>query len=280
MPDADVRRDLIPPMNGELAQLIALAAHGSVWLQDSRGPAPELMDGNSTFQYVGNVEFDMGRTRLLRRSRVLSLVSDWFDALRLAGVTRLWLVCPLSPESPEHFEAPSFANEARSSLLAIGGKRDRLWRAHWTVPDPQAPDSTFWTVRFSQAPVADIPVRRPDLHETETALVAALREAQLFARGHEPLEDWARWFQKAIELCSARDPQPPYHPDMFPRTGFPPDARRLLAIATQSWVFGGMGSWNDVWFDGDDQGRYREVTSALYDSMLRGFEAAVNSALT
>jgi hypothetical protein len=205
-----------------------------------------LTEGNSTFQYVGSLAFEMGRSRHRRRTLVLSRVGDWFDALRRAGVTRLWLVSPLTPSASQHFEAPSFANEGRSSLLAVGSGTEILWRAHWGVADPQVPDRPLWGVRYDQAAVEAIPVRRPEPRESMVTLVAALREAQSFARNHEPLEEWAERFQKAIDLTDAFDPQPPYHPDMLPTSGFTPDARRLLAVATQSWVFGGMGSWNDV----------------------------------
>jgi hypothetical protein len=36
---------------------------------------------------------------------------------------------------------------------------------------------------------------------------------------------------------------------MLPPVGYPLDARRILAAATQAWVFGGMGSWGDIRFE-------------------------------
>lgn len=48
-------------------------------------------------------------------------------------------------------------------------------------------------------------------------------------------------------------------------------------MAAQAWVFGGMGSWNDLGFsDADSHHRYQEVTRRLYDGVLRAFVATVN----
>jgi hypothetical protein len=52
-------------------------------------------------------------------------------------------------------------------------------------------------------------------------------------------------------------------------------ARRLLAIATNSWVFGGIGSWNDLGFVEDQ--RYQSVSEPLYGAMMNAFLASVNS---
>jgi hypothetical protein len=44
-----------------------------------------------------------------------------------------------------------------------------------------------------------------------------------------------------------------------------------------AWVFGGMGSWNDQGFDGDDDRIYRELSDHLYDLLNQGICAAANS---
>jgi len=45
-------------VNGELAQIICLATRGSTWLADASRAAPPALDrDNSTFQYVGSLQF-------------------------------------------------------------------------------------------------------------------------------------------------------------------------------------------------------------------------------
>jgi len=45
--------------------------------------------------------------------------------------------------------------------------------------------------------------------------------------------------------------------DLAPESILQADARHLLAAVHWSWVFGGMGSWNDVSFEGADLEIYR-----------------------
>ena len=50
----------------------------------------------------------------------------------------------------------------------------------------------------------------------------------------------------------------------FRLLGWPEQRLRALLSFSIADVFGGMGSWNDMVFDGEDQARYQEVTEKLY----------------
>jgi hypothetical protein len=68
--------------------------------------------------------------------------------------------------------------------------------------------------------------------------------------------------------------------DALPEVAYSPQSRRLLTIAARAWVFGGMGSWNDLSFeDRDAQGRYEKVSEDLYRSVLAALVAATNAEL-
>jgi hypothetical protein len=109
--------------------------------------------------------------------------------------------------------------------------------------------------------------------------MVALEDVEAFARGQR-LDEWADWFADARRLGEAEDPQPPYHPDMLPALGFAKPARQLLAMATRAWVFGGMGSWNDLAFATREQeGEYNGVSAKLYSAVRGAFLAAVNADL-
>lgn len=64
---------------------------------------------------------------------------------------------------------------------------------------------------------------------------------------------------------------------MLPEHAYPPAARRLLAIATGAWVFGGMESWGDLPTAAADEERYDPVADRLYEAMWVAFVASVNS---
>jgi hypothetical protein len=119
--------------------------------------------------------------------------------------------------------------------------------------------------------------RRPDIPGSGERLIAALGAAETFA-GSQELKDWAAWFADARRLGDAMNPVPPYHPDMLPATGYPEAARQLLAMATRAWVFGGMGSWNDLAFDDPEpQEKHERLSAELYSAVLGAFVAAVNA---
>jgi len=89
--------------------------------------------------------------------------------------------------------------------------------------------------------------RGTPLPDSRAALVEAVTEARGFSRLHGI--GYVGVFGKSLSLLGSRNPAALYHPDMLPPVGYPLDARRILAAATQAWVFGGMGSWGDIRFE-------------------------------
>ncbi|OWA37963.1 hypothetical protein B9G55_06375 [Saccharibacillus sp. O16] len=62
--------------------------------------------------------------------------------------------------------------------------------------------------------------------------------------------------------------------------GYSEQAQRMYAAVYRSWVFGGMGSWNDVPpYSAHEKGKDQEFASCsdeLYAAMQEALEAAVN----
>ena len=55
---------------------------------------------------------------------------------------------------------------------------------------------------------------------------------------------------------------------------YTPQSRHLGPTAARAWVFGGMGSWNDIGFvDGAVQSEYRELSGLLCAATLRALLA-------
>lgn len=251
-------------MNGELAQLIAVAAHGSAWLAGRTGEEPpDLEGGNSTFEYVHSVRFELPG-RLLRAPTVSSSVADWLLAARQRGAGRLWLATPSG--QPQAIVASSTKGPIES------------WTSTWVVGDEDAPEHRIWDVTYRGQRDPKVVLSTSNVVEATDELATALRRTAAFARDHD-LDEWAAVFEAALGMEHAPDPQPPYHPDMFPSTAFGRPSRRLLAMATRAFVFGGMGSWNDLAFEGADAKGYIAISGALYAAVLSAFGAAVNGSL-
>jgi hypothetical protein len=50
-----------------------------------------------------------------------------------------------------------------------------------------------------------------------------------------------------------------------------------LDACQSAWVFGGMGSWNDMGFEGADQKEYDHVSEQLFAALNETIQAAVDA---
>jgi hypothetical protein len=246
--------------------------------------APPALDAtNSTFKYVRSVTFaikDRGPF-LHRRETTINDVATWLERLRHQGTERLWLVIPqASTRELDGFKGAAhilvaFAGGGTWHLVATGGRRARVWNPLWDVGALDAPDQRIWDVHYQGKMRRRVSPPRPSAVAAAGDLRTALSGIRAFARDHD-LTSWVDQFDGGLDALGTEAPEPPYHPDLIPGA-YPADARRVLAAAAHSWVFGGMGSWNDVAFDGqEDTDRYQAVSGQLYSAVLAAIIAAVN----
>ncbi len=264
-------------MNGEFAQLVWFAAHGTRFLRTGTLPP----DSPSVFQYVRAVRFDAPRRRRLGATARADDPNVWLKQLAAAGVEELGVDAlgqlnrsdraPL----PDHV-AVAFVGGHGASLSATGPKRAERWVSNWAATSGDRPaDNRIWYVRYSGT--ADERCRRlehPTLETAMDSLLGSLESAELFARAHR-LSPWSDFFAEAQELAEQEQPEIPYHPDLLPQDT---DSlrRRILASASKAYVFGGMGSWNDMAFDGETGVEYASITGSLYAGVMTAIDAAAN----
>jgi len=67
-----------------------------------------------------------------------------------------------------------------------------------------------------------------------------------------------------------------YHKDLAPDHLLDLPAKQVLAACQAAWVFGGMGSWNDLGFEGEQQAEYDRISTALYDLLNTAIAAAAS----
>lgn len=265
-------------MNGELAQVIALVAHGNAYLNHAEISKIDL-SSNSTFQYVNEVKFVKYKSRLDKQGvGIASNVADWFDYLRSKQAKRLWNIGFAWDRSDlaEHI-AVAFSGGTPIAIQADLPDGYELWYPLWkTGGQPQKP----WFVEyrglaFDYSHAAE----HMDFADVKNKLRLSISLAEQFARRAEvDLKGWADTFTKAIHLLDSENAIAPYHPDMLPVDGFSREARQILAAAAQAYVFGGMGSWNDLGFEKPDkQKEYEEVTKILYLAVKMSILLSSNS---
>jgi hypothetical protein len=265
-------------MNGELAQVIALVAHGNDFLNQAEISKMDL-SANSTFQYVNEVRFVRYKSTVDKQGvEVAGNVADWFAYLRLNHVKHLWNIGFAWDRSDlaEHI-AVAFSGGVPIAIqvdLPVGFE---LWYPLWkTGGQPQKP----WFVEyrglsFGYSHAAEL----MDLNDVKDRLRIAITLAEQFARRSEAdLKNWAETFSSALRLLDSDNPIVPYHSDMMPNSRYSKESRQILAASSQAYVFGGMGSWNDLGFDKPElQKEYEEVTKTLYQAIKMSILMASNS---
>lgn len=260
--------------------MAALAAIGGRWLRDdANAPAPELLRGNSSFQYVGSFTADMPSRGLLRRASTATSPEEWLLALRSCGITDLSLIIDISVGGslPPHV-ASGFSNSGSWTLLATGRAAPMVWAISWEVGNRNGPDSRIWSLAASTGLGDSFSAPQVGVAEARDRLRGALEEIRAFAEQTDEVNDWASWFARSEDLLDDPAPAAPYHQDLLPLDASL-ERRQLAAAVVQGWVFGGMGSWNDVGCaDPAVQLEYERVGANLYAALLVALPAAANRA--
>jgi hypothetical protein len=76
---------------------------------------------------------------------------------------------------------------------------------------------------------------------------------------------------------SDHDNQPGiYFRDLFPSNWPDHDSRLLADMVQAAWVFGGMGSWNDLWPPDGTQEEYEHLTTELFGAVMLALVAAAS----
>jgi hypothetical protein len=267
-------------VNGQLALLAALAGIGGRWLREgASAPEPELLGGNSSFQYVRSFTAELPSRGVLRRAATAATPESWLSALHSRGITDLSLITdlPSGGPLPRHL-ASAFSNSGTWALLATGRSAPSVWAFSWEVGGRNAPDSRIWSVTATSTPGKGFRPPHVGVADARKGLREALEEILIFAERFDELSSWASWFTKAENLLDEPNPSAPYHADILPADATL-DRRQLAASVVQGWVFGGMGSWNDGGpTDPAAQRDYERVGANLYSALLTALPAASNGA--
>ena len=251
-------------MNGELHLSIQLVGYGNAYLMAGSSACDVFLNDPSGFQYISEITFS-GASAPSPAASVLK----WFEDLKVQGVRKLTLYN--TPHRTDGLPAPSaeaFAN-ANPRLICSEIDGDPVYWA------------PIWKHRRGSWVVEYIPhcngvqnaITNCDVNDAITYLRGAVERAKRFAIATS-MENWQNYFEKALIALDSE----PGSRCALPNTGYTTEARRLISGATASWVFGGMGSWNDVWFSDKSQAtEYEAATDELYSGVIGGILTATNS---
>jgi hypothetical protein len=205
---------------------------------------------------------------------------QWISRLRDEGTTELRI----------HHIARSDPASDRMSIGFVGGgprwliesrhaRASDVWEANWVVKHRGDPENKIWEVTYFRIDHgrSHIPLQAQSLTALRHDLAAFLSRIEAFA-AKQKLEGFAGAFRKASAILSSDQPLAGvHHSDLAPAAAVPIEAKQLLGAVQAAWVFGGMGSWNDLGFAGDDQQEYNKLSDELLARLHQSTVAAVNA---
>ncbi len=269
-------------MNHPISQYVALTCHANAFLRGR--PVPPFFPRNSTCVFCDWVKFVHVSKPLLghvREAEVAATPDLWFAHLKDAGISAI----RLSRRSQNH---PKFSDRMLAGLVGGGGtwametvqqkEKRTLWVSRWEVWNQNAPERRIWRVSYGR--VSGMRVRTPavtDLDAVAGRFRSALGDILAFSERHQ-CGVFAACFARAMEtLDSGGTKRYGYHQDLAPDGGLPSLAVSLLDACQSAWVFGGMGSWNDLAFQGDAQAEYVRTSERLFLMLTQVIQAAANA---
>ncbi len=256
-------------MIGNIVQMIALVTYGNAYLSGERLPEGSY-PRNKVFSSSGSVDFRDGSGNVLADSP-----PEWFEHIKDKGCLKLRLYHQVSSnnDTPDHMLAGFVGGGGTWLIEAVYPEFSDMWIDRWMVSEDES-GKTSWIVNYILAAEKQPDIERfasPD--DVKRQFEEALEQISLFAY-EQGLDHFGRIFDRANEQLNSEDPQlAEYSKDLLPPGEHLLIKRQLLTAAQTGWVFGGMGSWNDLGFDNKETNvQYAQVSADLY--------SAINSAIT
>ncbi len=166
---------------------------------------------------------------------------------------------------PDRMLAAFVGGGPRFLIEAVGQFNSEFWEAFHRLGDRNDPDRRIWLcthILQGSMPARDVEPPLPlqaaleDLHATLSAI-------ETYARSQK-YDTFAECFARAsAALEGRRKDKWPQEAEIVRYSGFDDRQLNVLHAINHAWVFGGMGSWNDLGGGPD----YDEVSEQLYTAL-------------
>ena len=268
-------------MNGPIAQLAALTCHGNAFLGGRDFPA--FFPSNSTCRFCDRiefVEFEANAKGDQIRKTLAANPDAWIHELPIREVDGLRLLFGArnDPHISDRMSA-GFAGGGHVWTLEV--KRDdglsEYWSPDWSVWNADAPDRRIWRVSYRLTLTKPSePYKGRNLAIVKQTFRESLTEIQEFSERHTQ-GIFAQHFADALASLDDPGADVGYHKDIAVPGQLNADAESLLKASMCAWVFGGMGSWNDMGFAQPIQTEYENESDKLFDVIHEAIEASIAS---
>ncbi len=273
-------------MNGITAKNVCLVSHFN-----SRSTEINEHRNATSFSSTNELEFRANASTLfglIKYQEVVAIdIGEWFSYLRKEGCQRLYL---------KHYSGQSTKRGNEDHRLAgfVGG--GGLWvieakhpskYTSWVInvqsnKEQKKKKNTkrIWDIKIVQSPkkitYSSTPIPE-DKGEQIERLYLILEKISLFAEANDQAY-WVEKFRASQEQLTSRSPSFSYDSNMSPKDGLDLESRRLICASSRAFVFGGMGSWNDLWIKDEECNKlYFKLSAALYAEINHSIEVALNN---
>jgi hypothetical protein len=266
-------------MQGNVAQALALVTVGNAALAgaDVVGFWPDA----TVFRFSKICEFlepaggDEWRQVAADPLQWFETLKPWCKDLRFHVASR-----PLENTQmplPEHITVAFVGGGPRWLIETVGAERSKVWQGFDRLLDRKDPQQKIWANGYLlQGETEAQAFTAAPLAETSAALELVLVEIEQLAKDMDA-GNFVHCFANARAALKG-ERAPAYYEDIVRYSGLSGAAQSLLAAVSHAWVFGGMGSWNDIGSSGDEIGkRYDRLSAELFSALEDSVAAVANS---
>ena len=114
----------------------------------------------------------------------------------------------------------------------------------------------------------------PSIEVLSSRFDRVLTDALAFSNRHK-----LSWFGKSFQAGKAalHSTKEPDLGEIALKGQLPLPASKLMVAVQKSWVFGGMGSWNDLFYEGEEDPQYETISNEMYEVSNAALIAAANT---
>lgn len=184
--------------------------------------------------------------------------NEWFQYLKNEGYNRLYLI---------------YNGNSNPSWKFLALKEEKYDKWSYKVVMEHGGPKNFYFIEKSELGLPEITVI--SLEETKIKLKKMLEEMIAFAIKIE-LKNWQSIFERAKFRLSNKHVEQILIKGFLPEGCYKIEAKQIISACDEAWVFGGMGSWNDI-NPGQNGQEYRQLTDKLYSTLCSSLISAINS---
>ncbi|MDX7986913.1 hypothetical protein FE392_06150 [Xenorhabdus sp. 12] len=258
-------------MNANIYQIIVLAAYGNAYLSENY--CAHNFSDHSAFKYCKFVKF----VDLVKSDNKYSEINfaetpiSWFEQLKSSGVMQLRVYhVPINNngKKADRKSAIFIGGDGRWLLEAVKETHSDFWESRLEVgntPEDNLLRFTYGRIHKNEYnPERHYP-NLPGINDIKQKLDSQLKKVSEFAykNGHA---NFGSWFDRGIKALSEKPDRNINGGEIFPENYAPEECSQLMHACLEAWVFGGMGTWNDISFDDKTtQLKYELLSDKLFE---------------